>query len=812
MFIRIFLGFTLLLAGWQTVTAAPYDPNWGTVGVFTDAQTCAGCHRASAVGDAPAVMRFPDAQGEDISPSFQWRHSIMAHAFDDPYYQAVVEDEATLFTALAGLVEDTCLTCHTPMAHTHAHQTGTDLSQDASCTLPDGCYRLATASVQDHAREGVSCTLCHQIKGDNLGSAASFTGGFSIAEAGAVDDFTIYGPYQNPHPGGASLMQSNSGYTPQFGSQVTSSAHCASCHTLFTPTLDVETDTPTGAEFLEQGAFLEWQNSVYASGASEEQQCQDCHMPDPAPAAYSTRVAVRPNGTINTLWPERSPFFTHSMVGGNSHVLELLRDNRSALGIENSTSVSGFDEKIDQTRDLLHNQTAALDITQTAATVGELAVDVRITNHTGHKLPTGYPSRRIWIHLTARDAGGQVIFESGAPDAQGRISTDNARLAPACLAIRKAPGFNNADCFEPHRDVIDDPAQVALYEPVLGDSNGDITHILLHAANYLKDNRIPPEGFTNSEASRIEVQTLPVGVGADPDFNIADSQEGSGSDTVHYRVALNTPSGPYSVDARLLYQAVSPSFVDGLHSSGGRVSDFKQMYAQNPSVIETLASSTAASDANTAPVADAGTDQTVAVNATVQLDGSASSDADNDPFSYAWSFTSRPADSQAVLSDPTAVRPTFSADQAGSYEVRLIVNDGVVNSAADTVSVTSNAGETSNSGGGGGCTITTDSETADPLLPALLLLALTGLALRRRAGRSKRGHRVQQKKARRIARQGQLRETASMLSRCLTKACHRCVAVHRSETLADRVSAVQSCARTSLSGLALHSGSADRCL
>ena len=274
----VLLFFSLLLCSWDDVSAAPYNPGWGSVGVFTDAQTCAGCHRATPIGEVPSVMRFPDAQGEDISPPYQWRHSMMANAFNDRYYQAVIEDEATLFSGLAGLVEDTCLTCHSPMAHTNAHQTGTDLSQDASCTLPDGCYRLTTASAQNHAREGVSCTLCHQIEDDNLGSPASFSGGFSIAAAGDADAFTIYGPYLNPHAGGASLMQSNTGYTPQFGNQMTSSAHCASCHTLFTPTLDADDDTPTGRQFLEQGAFLEWQNSVYANGASEEQQCQDCHM------------------------------------------------------------------------------------------------------------------------------------------------------------------------------------------------------------------------------------------------------------------------------------------------------------------------------------------------------------------------------------------------------------------------------------------------------------------------------------------------------------------------------------------------------
>jgi mono/diheme cytochrome c family protein len=735
MLTRVFLAFTLLLTSGSDVAAASFDPNWGTVGVFTSAQTCAACHRASAVGTAPPVMRFPDAQGEDISPSYQWRHSVMAHAFDDPYYQAVVEDEAALFSAIAGLVEDTCLTCHAPMAHTHAHQTGTDLSQDASCSLPDGCYRLASAAAQDHAREGVSCTLCHQIQGDNLGTAATFSGRFSIAGAGDADAFTIYGPYQNPHPGGANLMQNNSGYAPQFGVQVTSSGHCATCHTLFTPTLDAETDTPTGDDFLEQGAFLEWQNSVYATGASDERQCQDCHMPDPAPGTYSTRIALQPNGSVNTVWPERSPFFTHSMVGGNSHILELLRDNRSALGIENSTTVGGFDEKITQTRALLQNQTAALDITQIVISGSDLAIDVRVTNKTGHKLPTGYPSRRIWIHLTARDAGGRVIFESGAPDAQGHISTDTARLAPECLAVRKPAGFSSVGCFEPHRNLIDNPAQIAIYEPVLGDSNDHITHILLHAGSYLKDNRIPPEGFTNSQADIIEAQTRPVGVDSDPDFNVANNQEGSGSDTVHYRIALNNPSSAYSVEARLLYQALSPSFVDGLHSSGTLVSGFKQMYAQNPSVVETLASSSAATASNSLPIADAGADQTVSVNTSVRLDGSASSDADNDALTYAWSFASLPAGSQAVLSDPTAVNPSFSADQAGIYVVQLIVNDGVADSAPDTVTITSNSNTTSSSGGGGGCSVTPHTEKADPLLPAVVLMALSGLGLRCRTRR-----------------------------------------------------------------------------
>ena len=204
----IFSVLAQLATGWNGVFAAPFDPNWGTVGVFTQAETCAECHRASGDQDPgiPAVMRYPlQDDGEDISPSYQWRHSMMAHAFDDPYYQAAVEDEVSAFPALAGFIEDTCLTCHTPMAHTNAHQTGTDLSDpnvDLTCLLPDGCYRFDTASSQNHAREGISCTLCHQIKNDNLGTRDSFSGGFTIAEAGDPEAFTIYGPYQNPHVGG----------------------------------------------------------------------------------------------------------------------------------------------------------------------------------------------------------------------------------------------------------------------------------------------------------------------------------------------------------------------------------------------------------------------------------------------------------------------------------------------------------------------------------------------------------------------------------------------------------------------------------
>src|SRR4030042_2438407 len=87
---------------------------------------------------------------------------------------------------------------------------------------------------------------------------------------------------------------------------------------------------------------------------------------------------------------------------------------------------------------------------------------------------------------------------------------------------------------------------------------------------------------------------------------------------------------------------------------------------------------------NSKPVANAGPDQEVFVGQMVNLDGSGSTDADGDPLTYRWSFTSRPGGSGAALSNPNTVGPSFTVDIAGTYVVQLIGNDGKVDSNPDT--------------------------------------------------------------------------------------------------------------------------------
>ena len=99
-----------------------------------------------------------------------------------------------------------------------------------------------------------------------------------------------------------------------------------------------------------------------------------------------------------------------------------------------------------------------------------------------------------------------------------------------------------------------------------------------------------------------------------------------------------------------------------------------------------------ASVGNAAPVANAGTAQSVLVGTKVTLAGSVTDANVGDTITYSWSLTSKPSGSSAALSSATDVRPTFTADVAGDYVVQLVVNDGKVDSVASTVTITASAG------------------------------------------------------------------------------------------------------------------------
>lgn len=119
----------------------------------------------------------------------------------------------------------------------------------------------------------------------------------------------------------------------------------------------------------------------------------------------------------------------------------------------------------------------------------------------------------------------------------------------------------------------------------------------------------------------------------------------------------------------------------------------------NDGKVDSLPNSVTISTLNTPPSAIAGPNQSVVVGLLVSLNGSGSNDVDGDPLTYAWSFTTRPSGSTALLSASTAVSPTFTVDKAGTYEIKLIVNDGKADSAPALVTIsTVNSAPVSNAG------------------------------------------------------------------------------------------------------------------
>ena len=460
-----------------------------------------------------------DAAGADVSIDAAWRSTMMANATRDPYWRATFSSEVLKHPDYQE-IKDKCTTCHAPMARFTAFSNG-----EMGKALGDGFFDPAH-QLHSLAMDGVSCTLCHQIREIGFGSPESFSGHYVIDTDTAAGQRETFGSF--PVEGSqAAVMSASSGFVPKESQHVRQSELCAVCHTLYTPYLDAAGQIV--GEFPEQTPYLEWRDSGYV----DTHACQSCHMPQAEGGVVLSVTGGEP----------RSPFHQHPFVGGNTFVVSMLLQFADVL--ETTATRPQFSATLYQILDQLQNHTATVAVEDAHISDGRLSADVSVNNQAGHKLPTAYPSRRVWLHLVVRDADGVAVFESGAGNPDGSIAGNNNDVDPAS--------------FEPHYVLIDQPDQVQIYESIMGNTDGQVTTTLLRGASYLKDNRLLPSGFREVNPD--------IGVrgkaAKDPDFV-------AGGDRVHYDVILpqNAP-GPFSVTAELCYQAIGFRWTNNLkqHSS-----------------------------------------------------------------------------------------------------------------------------------------------------------------------------------------------------------------------------------------------------
>ncbi|HSR68210.1 MAG TPA: hypothetical protein VLU25_09730 [Acidobacteriota bacterium] len=465
--------------------------------MFLTSDRCMACHNN---------LTSPD--GQDVSIGSDWRASMMANSARDPYWQAAVRREVLDHPSAQAAIEDECAKCHMPMSRTQAHADGLK-GQIFAHLAQDGSGAAALAA------DGVSCTACHQILDENLGTRESFAGGYLIDRTTPLGQRWIFGPFE-VDAGRRAIMNSASRFQPLQSAHIQSSEVCATCHTLYTHTLDE--DGQVIGELPEQVPYQEWQHSAYR----DSQSCQSCHMP-----------VVEGEMPVSSVWGEpRQGFSRHVFRGGNFFMLRMLGRYRDQLGVQ---ALSGeLETAARRTVEHLETSSARLSLTDLRLQGNRLQARVLVENLAGHKLPTAYPSRRAWLSVTVSDRQGEAVFQSGAFKADGSIEGND----------------NDADGsrYEPHHQRIESADQVQIYEAVLADPQGRVTTGLLTAIRYLKDNRLLPRGFDKSTAHEdIAVKGLAV---EDADFEAP-------GDEVLYSIAVDPRRGPFSVRAELWYQPIA---------------------------------------------------------------------------------------------------------------------------------------------------------------------------------------------------------------------------------------------------------------
>lgn len=508
------LGTGLLVAGRESCAQVPTTPEdfaqggsqplTLTIKLQSASQVCIACH--SNYGQ------------EQWEPFGLWSSSMHAQAARDPIFQAtraIAEQDAVN-------VGELCNRCHSPQAW----MGGRSLPTNGSAFIPT-----------DY--EGVSCSTCHRmvdphyVEGQSPAVDADILAGLTDPPVNAGNGSYVLDPLDRRRGPFALTTQPHDWLESAFHSD---SAVCATCHEVSNPAFNRQPDGtyvlnalsqrhPTGNKYdmmPEQRTYSEWLMSEFptnpqplgarfGSNEPDVSACQDCHMP--TTTGYG---AVTTQGAI-----EHDDFPRHWFAGGNTWTIKAVR----ALHPDDETGLTEARAQggVDRTRTLL---AAASDL---EIALVDSRLRVRIVNQTGHKLPTGYPEgRRMWVNVRYFGVGGNLVAERGAYDATtATLTTADTKVYEMRLAIS--------------------PATAAVFGKPAGPYHG-----IVPVDTVIKDNRIPPRGFTNANFGSIQIP--PVG------YSYADGQYWD--DTL-----FDIPQDAARVEVRIYYQTTSREYVEFLRDA-----------------------------------------------------------------------------------------------------------------------------------------------------------------------------------------------------------------------------------------------------
>lgn len=368
-----------------------------------------------------------------------YRGTMMDLAGVDPVFLAALE----IATHDAPATAELCLKCHFPRAWLDGRING---------RAEDG-FGLEPADLQ-----GIQCDYCHRMAippptDPSSTVPPSELSGVRIANAQVFlhDSLTKQGPFGSPYATGHASEQS---------ALFTDSVLCAQCHDV-SNTFEQRVDddgTPMGVPVPIERTYTEWRASAYADPTSpDHRSCMDCHMEPYRGYASSTSSSA----------PER-PLRSHKLVGANTmapRMVAYLYDKKP----DAPDFLKDLGPDVERTVEAVREQLGMAAVLEPVGLIekdGARYLRVRITNLTGHKLPTGYAEgRRMYLSHEVRFGDGGLGPRTGTID-------------------------------ESTWDYVPGEEPVRTWEILM--SEGTEPEVSFHFAlvtRLLKDNRIPPKGF-----------------------------------------------------------------------------------------------------------------------------------------------------------------------------------------------------------------------------------------------------------------------------------------------------------------------------